>query len=121
MHGRRMTHLAGLGFMPIRGKIGGGGWLKEDGMTVPENMFPIVKMRDLPPHDGGEAPGRVCIPNINAEERRKRLIPGIIGMVLTLVILGVMMTTGIDRLWRIVLFFLFAGSASGYFQARDYT
>jgi uncharacterized membrane protein HdeD (DUF308 family) len=91
-------------------------------MTVPDNFLPIVTMRDLPPEGGDrQTPVQECIANISEEERLKRLIPGITGMVLAVIILGIMMATGVDRFWRIGLFFLFAGAASGIFQARDRT
>jgi hypothetical protein len=91
-------------------------------MTVPDNFLLNVKMRDLPPDDGnGQVPVQECIANISEEERLKRLIPGIAGMVLAVIILGIMMATSVDRFWRIGLFFLFAGAASGIFQARDRT
>jgi hypothetical protein len=91
-------------------------------MTVLDAIFPIVKMRDLPPQDGGkQVPAQECIANISTAERRKRLIPAIVEMVLATIILGVMMATGVDRLWRLGLFILFAAATSGYFQFRDHT
>src|SRR5688572_8432372 len=86
-----------------------GGWNTEIAMSVPDTIFPIVKMRDLPPDDGSEnAPVQECIANISAAERRTRLISGIVEMALALIILAVMMATGIDRLWRLGLFVIFA-------------
>ena len=89
-------------------------------MTVCDMIFPIVPMRDLQ-SDDEIAPGLECIPNISAEERLKRLIPAIVEMILATIILGVMMATGVDRLWRLGLFILFAAATSGYFQFRDHT
>ncbi len=63
----------------------------------------------------------VCIPNINTEERSKRLASGGIGLAITLAILGAMMAFSASRWWRLLLFPMFAGSASGYFQWRDHT
>lgn len=63
----------------------------------------------------------VCIANISPAERRKRLNFGIIQFVITLVILGVFLITGADKLWRLILFLPFAAAATGYFQARDKT
>jgi hypothetical protein len=65
--------------------------------------------------------GKVCIPNINDAERRKRLTFGIISFVVALVILGALMVAGVDRLWRLPLFLVFAMAANGYFQWRDKT
>ena len=63
----------------------------------------------------------MCIPNISTAERRKRLTMGIVTFAVTLVILAVLMLTGVSRWWRLPLFLLFAGSATGYFQWRDKT
>ena len=65
--------------------------------------------------------GSFCIANISPVERRKRLAGGIVQLVITLVILGVLIATGVDRLWRLPLGLLFWASASGYFQWRDKT
>lgn len=67
--------------------------------------------------EGGEA----CISNISPLERQKRLRFGISQFIATLVILGVLMTLGADRLWRLPLLFIFWAAAVGYFQARDKT
>jgi hypothetical protein len=65
--------------------------------------------------------GEVCISNISPAERRKRLLGGVIGFVIALVILAVLLASGADRLWRLPLFLLFFGAANGYFQWRDKT
>jgi len=62
-----------------------------------------------------------CISNISPGEGRKRLIGGVILFVITLAILAALITTGADRLWRLPLFFLFWGAASGFFQWWDKT
>ncbi len=63
----------------------------------------------------------VCIANISPLERQKRLRFGIIQFVIALVVLGLILALGVDRLWRLPLLFLFWASAIGYFQARDKT
>jgi fatty acid desaturase len=63
----------------------------------------------------------VCIPNISTRERRKRLISGVIMFVITLAVLAALMVGGASRWWRLALFPLFAGAASGFFQWRDKT
>jgi len=68
-------------------------------------------------HDNGEA----CIANISPRERLKRLIGGVIPLVLALGILSWQISTDVDRLWRLPLFILFVSAASGYFQWRDKT
>ncbi len=65
--------------------------------------------------------GAVCIPNINTKERRKRLAAGGVQFAFTLGILAALSFFGVSRWWRLLLFPLFAGSASLYFQWRDHT
>lgn len=65
--------------------------------------------------------GEVCISNISPAERRKRLLGGVAGMVIALVVLSVLIAIGADRLWRLPLFLLFFSAANGYFQWRDKT
>lgn len=62
-----------------------------------------------------------CIPNINREERRKRLAVGTAALVVALAALLVMLTIDVSRWWRLALLPLFWGAASGYFQWRDKT
>ena len=62
-----------------------------------------------------------CIPNINAAQRRMRLKSGVVMLVFGLVLLLVMAALGLDPLWRLTLFPVFAGAASGYFQWREKT
>lgn len=73
--------------------------------------------------DTGQAPnmGEVCIPNISPTERRKRLTVGVVTFALSLVILIALMALGFSRWWRVPLFFLFIGAATGFFQWRDQT
>jgi hypothetical protein len=65
--------------------------------------------------------GDVCIPNISPRERRKRLAGGVITFIITLGVLAVLMASGASVWWRLVLFPLFFGAASGFFQWRDKT
>ena len=65
--------------------------------------------------------GEVCIANISPRERMKRLIGGVIPFVIALAILIVLILADVNRLWRLPLFFLFVGAASGFFQWRDKT
>jgi len=68
-----------------------------------------------------EEGGEVCISNISPLERQKRLRFGVNQFIVTLVILGLLIAFGADRLWRLPLLFLFWAAAVGYFQARDKT
>lgn len=65
--------------------------------------------------------GEVCIPNISPKERRKRLMSGLVMLVIGLAVLTVLLVTGISPWWRLILFLPFAGAASGFFQWRDKT
>jgi hypothetical protein len=65
--------------------------------------------------------GTVCIPNINTAERRKRLASGVIMLGITLVVLIIMLSFGLNIWWRLLLFPLFSAATSGYFQWRDKT
>jgi len=68
-----------------------------------------------------EYDGAVCIPNISPRERMRRLIGGVIPFVIALIILTWMISTDVNRLWRLPLFLLFVGATSGYFQWSDKT
>jgi hypothetical protein len=70
-------------------------------------------------HDPAER--EVCIANISPRERLRRLIGGVIPLVIALVILTWQISMGLDRLWRLPLFLLFAAGAAGFFQWRDKT
>ena len=65
--------------------------------------------------------GDVCIPNISTKERRKRLMSGVVMLVIGLAILAVLLATRVNPLWRLGLFPIFAGAATGFFQWRDRT
>jgi hypothetical protein len=62
-----------------------------------------------------------CIPNISLRERRKRLIGGVIPLVIALAILAWLMAIGANRFWRLPLVLLYMAAASGFFQWRDKT
>ena len=65
--------------------------------------------------------GHVCVANISAPERRKRLAFGATAFVITVAVLVILIATGASRWWRLALFPLFAGSTVGFFQWRDKT
>jgi hypothetical protein len=65
--------------------------------------------------------GESCIANIGPRESRKRLIFGVVALLLSVVISAVFVVQGVRPIWRLSLFVpLFAG-ALGFFQARDRT
>ena len=63
----------------------------------------------------------VCIANIGPQERRKRMIFGMVGLGVALLILAVLVFAGWDRWWRLFLFVPFWGGLSGILQARGQT
>ena len=65
--------------------------------------------------------GEVCIANISPKEQRKRLMFAIRQLVVTLVVLGVLISLELDPLWRLPLFFMFSASTVSYFQVREKT
>lgn len=65
--------------------------------------------------------GEVCIANISPLERQKRLTFGILQLISTLIILGILIVLHVNPLWRLPLLFMFWAAAVGYFQARDKT
>lgn len=71
------------------------------------------------PHDLAE--GDVCIPNISKPERLRRLRGGIAALALNLGVLALLLAFRVDVWWRLALFPLFVGAASGFFQWRDKT
>ena len=58
----------------------------------------------------------VC--NIGADEIRRRGNAGWIGLVVTAVAFAVLVASGVNPWWRLLLFFPAAASASGFLQAR---
>jgi len=67
------------------------------------------------------AQGVVCLANISPKERRKRLNFAIVQMVIGVVALAFLLLFGAEKLWRLPLFFMFAASATSYYQWRDKT
>ncbi|MFO0631634.1 MAG: hypothetical protein U0168_02150 [Nannocystaceae bacterium] len=63
----------------------------------------------------------VCIANIGVRERRKRRNFGVFAFAATTVALAVMVAYGIERSWRLALFFPLVAAASAVIQARDRT
>ncbi len=72
-------------------------------------------------YDMNSTIGDVCIPNISPKERRRRLISGLVALLLGLAVMAIMLAAGINHWWRLGLFPLFSAAASGFFQWRDKT
>ncbi len=69
----------------------------------------------------GNGTGDACVPNISPAERQKRMNFGIVQLVITFGILAVMLYFGVDKLWRLPLFVMFASGSASIFQALDKT
>jgi len=70
---------------------------------------------------GHEDQGAVCVENIGPQERRRRLRFGIVTFIVGVAIATVLILTGVNRWWRIGLFFPFYLAAIGFFQAYEKT
>jgi hypothetical protein len=69
----------------------------------------------------GAQHGEVCVANISLRERRQRLTGGFVQFGLGLAMLAVLLNTGRNRCWRLMLLPMFGGAAAGFFQWRDKT
>lgn len=72
-------------------------------------------------NSGSQEDGVVCLQNIGPAERRKRLRFGLITLAAGLVLGFLMILTGVDHWWRVILFLPLAGGATGFFQSREKT
>lgn len=61
------------------------------------------------------------VPNIGLEGQRKRLEGGLAGLLVGTAASLALISSGINRWWRLFLFFPFWQGALGVFQARDKT
>lgn len=64
---------------------------------------------------------QVCIANIGPQQRRMRLMFGLVMFAFGSVVAALMIFSRVDRLWRSALFLPCYMGAVGYFQARDKT
>jgi hypothetical protein len=62
-----------------------------------------------------------CIPNINLEQRRRRLAFGLVALAFSLAVLFVLLLLDVSRWWRLTLLPLFYGAMIGVFQWREKT
>lgn len=85
----------------------------------------FAQFSDSPPkivfNPEGNEPADVCIANISPAERKKRMNFGIFQLAITFGIFAVMLYFGVDKLWRLPLYFMFSGGATSIFQALDKT
>jgi len=61
------------------------------------------------------------VPNIGPQARRVRLLSGLVGFGIALVVVVVLITTGSSRWWRLLLFLPLLLGFLGVFQARGKT
>ena len=61
------------------------------------------------------------VENIGPGERRKRLMIGAATLAAGLVIWAILISTGVNRWWRLVLLIPFWMGALGFFQAKEKT
>ena len=59
--------------------------------------------------------------NLGPRERRKRFAFGLVMLVVGVTLTSVLLSTGADRWWRLLVFVPFALAGHGLFQARDKT
>ncbi len=64
---------------------------------------------------------RICIDNIGPQERRKRLLFGIQGLIFGVIVAVALIVFGVEWYWRLGLFLIFTSGLLGVFQARERT
>ena len=62
-----------------------------------------------------------CVPNIGPAEQSRRLRFGLQELGIGLALGALLIVTGVNPWWRLILFVPFAAAAIGFFQARDKT
>ncbi len=92
--------------------------MSSDLTTLFSNFTPKI---DPSLYEGEDGVSEVCIANISPAERRKRLRFAVLQLVIGLVVLATLLLLGVDKFWRLPLFFIFAASGASYFQWRDKT
>ena len=65
--------------------------------------------------------GSVCIPNIGPRQRKQRIIGGVVGLGVGVVISGLLLASGVSRPVRLAVFLPFFMGTTGLFQAREKT
>ena len=78
-----------------------------------------VTSRNL--NNASSAGQEVCVVNMGPRERRQRLTFGLFSFGVGIALAAAMIAFHLHPLWRLALFFPFAGGASGYFQSADKT
>ena len=65
--------------------------------------------------------GEVCIANIGPKQRRARLLSGVVAGVATLLFAWILVSSGLPRATRLVVFFPALGATLGFLQYREKT
>ena len=63
----------------------------------------------------------ICIPNIGPRERQRRMVGGVIFLVVAACTAGCLLWFGVPRLWRVVVFVPVWAAAVGFFQVHAKT
>lgn len=72
-------------------------------------------------HSSPDDEESACVANIGPQQRRARLGFGIVMFAISIAIAAALILTGVDRGWRMGLFFPFYLAAVGFFQAHEKT
>ena len=62
-----------------------------------------------------------CAANIGPQQRRRRMLFGLVTFAIAAVIALVLIASGASRWWRLILFLPLAAGGTGIFQALDKT
>ena len=89
-------------------------------MTILNPTYFAVTNSNAPIQSDDEI-GDACIPNISAQERKKRAQFAIGQLIFTLVALAVLVILDVHPLWRLTLFMFFSAATTSYIQALDKT
>ena len=63
----------------------------------------------------------VCIPNIGPQQRRRRLLGGLVGLAIAAALAVACLAMHEPRAYRAIVFLPFFAAATGFFQAREKT
>ena len=68
-----------------------------------------------------EVTGEVCIANIGPKERQRRLMVGVVGLIVGMALVAALIVTGAPLWTRALAFLPFVGGAFGFWQYREKT
>ena len=86
------------------------------------NVLSLAKFTPPPLGAGEEAPvGEVCYENIGPRERQKRARFGYLALAFGVALAAVLVLSGVDRWWRLLVFGPLAVGVTNWLQARERT